>query len=140
MKPVESLQNRLLDIELPATPPEAVDYATIALAVIFALSILTIVIGFFRSQQFLNKRLLAQLKKKLSVSMISPRDASYELAKILKSAQKTSRLIPNRNPSNQWNAFIAQLSDLRYKESDCDKTAVLKLINDAQSWLKSPQS
>jgi len=139
MKAIESIKNRLLDIELPTAPAEAIDYTSIALIVISALIILLVPVLIFRSQGFKQKRMLSHLKEELSSSVITPREASYQLANIIKTAHKTSQLKTSQDTPLAWNDFVCRLSESRYQSVKNTNKEILNLIDDARHWLKAPQ-
>jgi len=140
MKAIESIKTRLLDVELPTAPPDAIDYTGIALIIITVILVIVTVVFVLRSHQFRNKRLLTRLEHKLNSSLLTPREASYQLAEILKSAQQTRRLTISDNTSPEWKQFCLQLSESRYQQNESNKQQIIKLIGDARYWLKASKS
>ncbi len=139
MKAIDSIKNRLLDIELPATPPEAVDYTSLILIVVIAVIVIALVLAFFFSDDSKNKRLLSKLKANLMSSSINQKQASYLIADILKSSHNTRKLIAAPQYSQEWNHFVTQLSDFRYRAEYNNKDEIIKLIDDARQWLREPK-
>jgi len=141
MKTIESLNNRLIDIEMPAAPPEAFDYSMTIAIIVASVLILFLIYYFLRHSNFQNLRLLSKLKENLLLSNIAPRTACYQLAELLKSIRKTKHLtnmdICSPELEHQWQYFISRLSAYRYESDDVDKTKVIKLIDESKSWLKA---
>lgn len=138
MKSIDTIKSRLLDIELPAAPPPAIDYMPMLIAIGSLLIIVAVIIYYLRSRTFVNKRLLAELKRQLISSQLSAKQASYMIADILKSSQQTKHLNASENSPPEWHKFVNDLSELRYQPT-VSKDKTLKLIDDAKYWLKVPQ-
>lgn len=140
MKTNESLNNRLLDIEMPAAPPEAFNYSmTLALIVAGGL-IIFLAYHFVRRSNFQSLRLLSKLKENLFLSEIDPKTACYQLADLLKSIRKTNYLtdtdICSPELEHKWQYFMLRISAYRYESTEIDKAKVLELIDESKSWLK----
>ena len=140
MKSIDSIQSRLLDIELPNPPPDVIDYTSPLVITISGLLLTALLISIFFSKKFKQKRLLTKLKENLSSSLVTPKDATYILAEIIRSSHQTKRLIASDKYPQEWNDFVSRLSDGRYEAGEKGKQEIIKLIDDASSWLKAPQS
>ncbi len=140
MKTIDTIASHLLDIEPPNSPPEGVDYSSILMISISALLLLALLIMFLRSENYKNKRALLKLRENLISSLVTPKEAAYKLAEIIKSAHKTKKLTASDKYPQGWNIFINRLSTNRYEAGERDKQEIIKLIDDANSWLKIPQS
>ena len=137
MKAIESITTRLLDVELPVAPPEAIDYTSVALIIIGAFLIVAWAALTFRSHQFKSRRSLSRLEKDLNSSLLTPREASYQLSEIVKSARRTRHLSISDSTSPEWRQFVSQLSESRYKKNESHKKQIITLISDARYWLKA---
>lgn len=138
MKVIDSIKNRLLDIEMPSAPPEAIDYTSTIITLISISVLVTLTLIHFYSPAARNKRTLSTLSDKLSSSLINPRHAAYAVADILKSAHNTTRLTTSQQYPQELNDFISRLSRFRYQASHNDKDEIIMLIKHAKRWLKAP--
>ncbi len=136
MKAIDAIKDRLLDIELPTAPPAPIDYTSNIIIIISVLVIIILPILLFRSQRFKQKRLLSKLKLDLISSIITPKEASYALAKIISSAHNKKHLTTSLYDRRDWNNFLSQLSKYRYQIHDIDRQQIIDLIDDASNWLK----
>jgi len=140
MKAIDTLKDRLLDIELPVPPPEAFDYTPTIFSAIAITIVIACVIFVRRSLTFRNKRLLRALNNNLTSSHITPKQAMYTLAGILRTSHKTKYLRADKSHPKEWDDFVTELSTFRYQAIEGEKDNALKLINQASRWLKVPRS
>jgi len=134
-------KNQLLDIILPSAPPETVDYTSIT---IIAISLgLVAILGLLQlySSNFKYRIHISRLRKELQTSRITPQQAAYQLANILKSAHKINDIknmaVNNAKERNKrWQIFLHKLSNYRYSNHKTESGDIFQLMDDAKYWLK----
>jgi len=132
-------KTQLIDIVLPAPPPEVFDYTSL-LATMLALSIVIIYLVYKARQSGLKyKVLILFLKNKVIAAEITPQQAAYDLAQILKSAHKTNHLATieknmSRSQKKKWHPFLMELSTFRYSAHEIKSQDILSLLNKALLW------
>jgi len=137
MNNINHSKNQLLDIVMPPAPPEAVSYTSIT---VISISIgLIVILGLLQlyKSNFKYRIRISRLQKELQASLITPQQAAYQLANILKSAHKTNDL-KNIDAGNtkEKTAFLTQLSNYRYSSHKIELSDILNLMDDAKHWLK----
>jgi len=132
-------KTQLVDIVLPAPPPEVFDYTSLLVAIL-ALSIVIIYLIYKARQSGLKYKLLIFfLKNKVIAAEITPQQAAYDLAKILKSAHKTNHLATieksmSQSQKKEWHPFFMELSTFRYSAREIKSQDILLLLNKAVLW------
>jgi len=139
MNTTKETTTQLIDIVLPAPPPEVFDYTSL-LAAMLVLSIVIIYLIYKAQQAGLKyKILILFLKNKVIASEITPKQAAYDLAKILKSAHKTNNLETieksmSHSQKKEWHPFLMELSTFRYSARKIKSQDILLLLNKAALW------